>query len=131
MNNHKISKAEYKFFLLFIRYYPIFLALLIFIKVVSRFLGVQDSYYYFVLDPSLFSVILMWYVSKIFKYCWVHRIPLYYIISIYFYDFLARTFWCESSVGCIYRFIVDIGITLVALLLYLLYYDTNNKKSSE
>jgi hypothetical protein len=123
----RINKKEYKLFLLFVKYKPLFLAFLVFIRIVAVYKGVASGIFYKAISPSIFSATILLYMSYIFKYCWIHRIPLYYIISIYLYDCIA-SYICCNGLECRTLFIGELSISIVAVLIYLCGNDKDNKK---
>jgi hypothetical protein len=128
MNNYRISNRQYKVFLILLKYAPCLLAVLTFFKVILRFIGVESSAIYGIIDPSLFTVLGIMYLSLLFKYCWVHRVGLYYIILIDIYNLFGNFFRNVMELN-VHPYFIGLLLSTFTLLIYLLFgYDKSNKK---
>ena len=72
--------VSHKLFLLTIKYIPYFISLGYFIYTILSFFEVDIIILGYFIHMSMFSWLFMYLTSFIFKFCWKHRLPLYYIL---------------------------------------------------
>ena len=71
---------SHKFLLILIKYIPHIIALFYAIYNILGLLGIDFIIAGYFIHMSLLPWIFMYLLSIIFKYCYVHRLPLYYIL---------------------------------------------------
>jgi len=74
-----ISRIEYKVALLLLKYFPISVLLCTMISSTLIHFGYITPLY-ILFSPSLISLILMIILSNLFKFCYVHRLSIYWMI---------------------------------------------------
>lgn len=78
--NVKQSNIKYKSFLIITKYFPHISAFMYVIYTLLQFAGIDPIILGYLLDYSLIPWLYMYLTSYIFRYCYVHRLPLYYIL---------------------------------------------------
>ena len=73
------GKRNHKIFLIILKYIPHIIALLYVIYTLLSFIGIDAVILGHLTHISISSWIFMYISSVVFKYCYVHRLPLYYI----------------------------------------------------
>ena len=86
------NSLSHKSFLIILKYIPHFVSFGYFISTFLQFLGFETIIIGYFIHLSLFSWLFLYLTSFIFKYCYVHRLPLYYIalneiLTVYDYYF--------------------------------------------
>jgi len=105
---------SHKFLLILIKYIPHFIALFYAIYNILGLLGIDFIIAGYFIHMSLLPWIFMYLLSFIFKYCYVHRLPLYYILSsetLTTLDYLLNYSIEEST-------ILMANLTLIACLIF-------------
>ena len=74
------GKRNHKIFLIILKYIPHIIALLYVIYTLLSFIGIDAVILGHLTHISISSWIFMYISSIVFKYCYVHRLPLYYIL---------------------------------------------------
>ena len=87
MNN----KSLYKIFLNIVKYLPMTLALFQIVLTTLNYFGIAAIGLTYLGGSSVLFVALLYIISYVFKYCYLYRIPLWYITLILFLGML-RTF---------------------------------------
>lgn len=73
------KNLSHKSFLIILKYIPHIMALLYAIYTLMSFAGIDMLAFGHLTHLSILPWIFMYMISIIFKYCYVHRLPLYYI----------------------------------------------------
>ena len=73
------NSLSHKSFLILLKYIPHTIALGYVLSTLLGFLGFETIVMGYFIHLSLLSWLFLYLVSFIFKYCYVHRLPLYYI----------------------------------------------------
>lgn len=117
------SKTYYKIFLGIVKYTPLTLLL---IKIISTIL---NYFCIFVPELALFGgtsivfIFLLYLIAQVFKYCYLYKMPLYYMTSL---DIFIIVFKSLIDPIDIYRIIfITFGIFMVIYIIYA--YLTRNK----
>lgn len=74
------SNLFHKIFLIILKYIPHLNALMYIIYTILSINGIDNNIFGCIFHMSVMSWIFLFISSLIFKYCWVHRLPLYYIL---------------------------------------------------
>lgn len=76
-----MNKTLYKFFLITLKYLPHLIGTLYFIyTILSMYLDVYFMNY--IISLSILPLLYILISSFVFKFCFVHRLPIYYILSL-------------------------------------------------
>lgn len=75
------AKLKYKSFLTILKYLPHISAFMYVLYTLLQFAGIDPIILGYLLDYSFFTWLYLYLASFIFRYCYVHRLPLYYIAS--------------------------------------------------
>lgn len=78
----EISKTEYKFCKIIVKYVPYIIGIWSFIASILSCFGLEFSLGVMIFQPSLLPFICLFACSKLLKFCIWHRLPLYYSILI-------------------------------------------------
>ena len=81
MEEKQIRNLKHKSFLIIIKFIPHFIALFYVIYTFLGFLGIDAIVLGYFVNVSLLTWIYIYLNSLIFRYCYVHKLPLYYIIT--------------------------------------------------
>lgn len=73
------SNIKHKSFLIILKYIPHFIGLMYIIYTIFQFMNIDLILLGYCIHISITSWSFMFLTSVIFKYCYVHRLPLYYI----------------------------------------------------
>ena len=79
-SNNRINKNLYKIFLILIKYTPIFLACSQALNILVNFLGIETLLFSFLGGASFPFILLLFIISYVFQFCYLYRIPLWYLI---------------------------------------------------
>ena len=77
----KLNVSKYKLFLLFTKIIFHTEAFIYMLYTLLTFMNIDAIWIGYIADVSLLTWLFMFTVSKIFQYCYVHRLPLYYILA--------------------------------------------------
>lgn len=72
--------VKHKSYLLLLKYIPHFTALMYMIYTFFQFLDIDLIILGYMIHTSVVSWLFMFFSSIIFRFCYVHRLPLYYIL---------------------------------------------------
>lgn len=81
MEEKQIRNLKHKSFLIITKFIPHFIAIFYVIYTFLGFLGIDAIVLGYFVNVSLLTWIYIYLNSLIFRYCYVHRLPLYYIIT--------------------------------------------------
>ena len=81
MEEKSKNLLSHKVLLVLIKYIPHFIALFYAIYNILGILGIDFIVVGHFIHMSLLPWLFMYFLSFVFKYCYVHRLPLYYILS--------------------------------------------------
>ena len=79
MEEKQEKNLKHKGFLLFLKYNLHLLALLYAVYTIFQFIGIDLIMLGHLIHVSIGTWIFMYLTSKIFRFCYIHRFPLYYI----------------------------------------------------
>lgn len=81
MPNPNINKRLYKIFLVFIKYIPSMLSLTFLSGTICSYLNITVPLIAYFGGVSLLFILLMYLISWVFQFCYLYRIPLYYVTT--------------------------------------------------
>lgn len=124
MNKNLGSKNIYKIFLALVKFLPITLLLIKILGIICCALGITTVTFSFLGGTSIIFLILLYIIAEIFKYCYLYKMPLYYLT---FTDlFILVTKIIAFDIVDAYRIIfITSGIFMVAYITYT-YLTRNN-----
>lgn len=84
MNDNKTvgSKNLYKIFLSVVKYLPITLALFQLSGIILNLMGIVLPIITCIGGASILFLLLLWIISYVFRFCYLYRIPLWYVTII-------------------------------------------------
>ena len=74
------KQLKYKSFLIITKYFPHVSAFMYALYTLLQFADIDPIILGYLLDYSILPWVYMYLTSFVFKYCYVHRLPLYYIL---------------------------------------------------
>lgn len=119
------SSVNRKTFLVILKFIPHIIAFLYALYNILGFLEIDAVILGHLIHVSVFPWIFLYLTSKVFKYCYVHRLPLYYIAScdiITLIDYYISIPISDAN-------LINLHIFLVSLLIFgYTYYYLNRKR---
>ena len=115
-----LNVSKYKIYLLVTKFIPHFMAFLYALYTILEFCGIDGFSISLFTDVSILTWIYLFVTSKVFKFCYVHRLPLYYIAINEFITNLD--YYVHIPVDDFKLLVIHILIIAVLLFLYTLYY---------
>lgn len=114
MNNSILgNKTLYKIFLYCVKVSPYIYALTQIIGMMCYYFGYVTNIPSFIGGCSLLTIVLLLLISKIFNFCITHRIPIYYIISVYIIAMINTWIPLGNTLIFIRFYMLNIGIFLL------------------
>lgn len=123
MHKNLGSKNVYKLFLGVVKYIPITLFILKIINTILNILEITCISLTLFGGTSILFIILLYFIANIFRYCYLYKMPLYYITGLDLFIIFGK-----SLVNAIdmYRIIfITSGIFMIVYIIYA--YLTRNK----
>lgn len=127
MNNPRTiyNKNLYKFFISILKYVPIVLLILFVIGLILNYIGISAFIITCISGTSAVTLILLYLLSYIFRFCYLYRLPLHYIT-------LANIILILNKIGTIVASIVIYRILAILLglflIIYIVYWYKNRNK---
>lgn len=123
-----INKHIYKLFLGVTKYTPTILALTQIIGLVLNYFGIKSDLISCFGGVSIIFIILLFIMSYVFKFCYIFRIPLYYMIIITIINIMDYIIVFPITTLILFRLhTIIIGIFLLAFV-YCMYKNRNKPK---
>lgn len=117
MNTTLGNKYLYKTFLIFAKYSPYLYAIAQVLALICLKFNISIEVLAFLGGCSIISLIILFLISYTFKFCEKHRIPLYYVLSIYLIK-LLDTFFLIGPILRIYFILLGIFILMYLYVWY-------------
>ena len=122
------TSLKHKELLVLIKFSPHFIAILYAIYNLASIFDIDLITLGYMVHLSIFPWTTYLFLSKLFRYCWIHRLPLYYILCSEILtigdNFLNYTIQ-ESNIICLH---LSIFFVLICGYTYYYLYDLDNKK---
>ena len=120
------NKYLYKIFLAVLKYIPMVLGILNIISTLLNLIGVRSVLLSYVGGTSFIFIGLLYIMSYLFNFCYLYRIPLYYLTSIIIIN-IFRTFgFLPIDLIYLYRIhAIILGIFMSLFIIYM-YKNRNN-----
>lgn len=123
----QVRNVSHKSFLLILKYIPYIISIVYIISTIGGFFGLNLVGLGYIFSMSFSSWLFMLLASFIFKYCVIHRLPLYYIAL---NDVLNITdYYIEIPVETATLFKIHLLVIFGFISLYTYLYVKNSKKS--
>ena len=124
MNKNLGSKKIYKTFLGYVKYLPLALLILKLLNITLCYFNTPIILFSFLGGTSLLFLILLFIIAKIFKYCYLYKMPLYYLTATDIFLMVTKVITINTL--DIYRIIyITFGIFMTIYIAYA--YLTRNK----
>lgn len=81
VENVKSNNIKHKSFLIVTKYVPHISAFMYILYTLLQFADIDTFILGYLIDYSILPWIYIYLISFIFKYCYIHRLPLYYILA--------------------------------------------------
>lgn len=117
----KLNKKYYKYFLIAIKYLPIFDLILEILYSITAYLGYDGIIFTFIGGFSLSGLCILYMASYVFKYCYLYRISLHTITLVNIlalYDSFIRIPLSDLNMLRLYLIILIIGVISFILFKY-------------
>ena len=117
---------KHKSYLILLKYIPHIIAFMYIIYTMLQFIDIDLIILGYFMHLSIMSWLFMFISSIVFKYCYIHRLPLYYIAL----NDISSTVDYYIGIPIDDKTLLGIHIILIGILIfcYTLYYVKNNKK---
>lgn len=127
MTNARTIKDRnlYKLLLTIIKYMPIIMAMLFVLGIICNVFGVSSFIISCICGTSIFTLVLLYLLSYVFRFCYLYRLPLYYVTI-------------SNILIILYKFKIIISILFVIrllalvlglfLIIYIIYWYKNRNK---
>lgn len=80
VENTKENKLKHKSFLIATKFIPHISAFMYMVYTLGQFAGIDMFILGYLINYSILTWVYFYLVSFVFRYCYVHRLPLYYIL---------------------------------------------------
>lgn len=128
MNDLIRNKNLYKIFLSLLKFLPMILSIIQIILTSLNYLGISCTFLTYIGGSSLLFIGLLFMMSYIFRFCYLYRIPLWYITIIGILN-LLRYFGCiPIDLESYYRICMAITGIFISLFIGYKYKNRKNPK---
>ena len=117
MNNTNLNKYLYKLFLIFAKYTPIIVALMFILNTYVNYIGLTMPILSYIGGAPYLFLGLMFLISFVFKFCILHRIPLYYTTIVNSIGVLDK--YCSFSLSTLTMFRIYFILTGIMAIVYI------------
>lgn len=124
------NKTAYKLFLVCAKFSSYIYALAQLAGLICVALGFTTAIPALIGGCSLITIILLYLISIVFQFCTTHRIPLYYVMSVYAIGVLDFIFPFGSNLELLRIYFVNAGI-FILMYIYIWYKYRNITKIDE
>lgn len=128
MSNTFLNKDQYKTFLIFIKHIPLTIALIFILSTLFNYIGFSIPILSYIGGTSYLFLGLLYFASFVFRFCILHRIPIYYVAIGNSIGILRK--YCLFSLSVITMFRIYFILTGIAIIVYIyfLYKNRGNPK---
>lgn len=125
--NTKLSdnKTLYKIFLIVVKYIPITLFIIQMIGIALNYIGIVLAVIPCVGGVSIIFVALLWLISYVFKFCYLYRLPLWYLTAILILTMIDSFIGIPISTEMMYRLYGFIGGSFILTFIAYAYKNRN------
>lgn len=128
MSNETFSKTLYKIFSIVSKFSPILLFIIQIISLFVNFLGIKIYILSHIAGSSILFMLTLLLISYVFKYCYLHRIPIWGNIIIGILCMLRKLDCLPVDLINLYRIFAFIISFIIALYVVVAYKTRNNPK---
>jgi hypothetical protein len=122
------NKNLYKIFLSIVKYTPMTIAITHVTALVIHYLGLTSAVLACLGGVSILFIILLYIMSYVFKFCYLYRVPLWYVTATLIINILRSVGIITLELIPLYRlYAIIFGIFLVIFVIYM-YKNRNNPK---
>ena len=120
ISNNNLSKSLYKIFLIWVKYTPMFLSIVQTLIIALNYQGISCTSIYYLGGLSIPFIIMLFIMSYVFKFCYLYRIPLWYLTVITSINFIDNLFVFPLSTLNLFRFYALLfGIFIITFVWYM------------
>ena len=128
MNNDLLRKNLYKIFLSSVKFLPIVLAGFQIALTTCNYLGISAPIITYIGGSSFIFIVLLFIISYVFQFCYLYRIPLWYITVLGIIN-VMRHFGCiPVDIYIYYQIVAIITGIFISLFIYYMYKNRHNPK---
>jgi hypothetical protein len=127
VKEENVSKSLYKLFILMLKVIPMLIALIYLLNTITSLHGVEIPVLSNIAGISLLSWLFMYLATIVFKFCFYHRIFLYYILVT---DITSIINYYFSIIDTYYEYLIVYYIIIGIFLFLLLYSHVKDNKRS-
>lgn len=129
MLNHKNDRNKnlYKIFLILVKYIPITILLIKIISTTLNYFNVFSTLPALFCGTSLSFIMLLYFIARVFNYCYLYKMPLYYITGLDLVTVFGRPY--ISAIGMYRLIFITFGIFMVGYIIYA--YLTRNTENRD
>lgn len=129
MNTNLIeNKNLYKLFLSVIKYNPMIVAIIHTLALIFHYFGIQAVLLSCIGGISILFIIILYLISYVFKFCYLYRVPLWYLSVILIINILRNSGILSLKLLGLYRlYAIVFGFFLVVFIIYM-YKNRKNPK---
>lgn len=122
------NKNLYKIFLSVVKYTPIIIAIMNVIASIVHYFGITSNLLACFGGTSIIFIILLYIISYVFKFCYLYRVPLWYITVMMVLNIFRSIGILSLEVVLLYRiYAIVFGFFLVVFIIYM-YKNRKNPK---
>lgn len=119
------SKNIYKILVISIKYIPISIAVLFIVGVMLNLFGVSSIIISYLCGTSVMSIVLLYLLSYVFRFCYLYRLPLHYIAFSNILVILNKIGVITSILILCRLLVIVLGIFII---IYVVYWYLNRNK---
>lgn len=125
-NSNTVNKNLYKIFLIVVKYTPMFLAIIHTLNIAFNCAGIESLFLSLLGGASIPFIVLLFIISYVFKFCYLYRIPLIYLMIIWIISFIDTFIGIPIDTINIFRLYAFVfGIFIITFVCYM--YKNRNK----
>jgi hypothetical protein len=121
----KTNNLKHKSFLIITKFIPHISAFMYIIYTLFQFAGIDMFILGYLINYSILTWLYFYLVSFVFRYCYIHRLPLYYILI---NEILTTTdYYLNIPISIINLLLIHILLIGILIFSYTYYYIKNKK----
>jgi hypothetical protein len=129
MNNTLLrNKNLYKIFLSCVKFLPITLAIIQIIILIFNYFGIIIPVLTYFGGFSILFLILLYLIAEVFQFCYLYKIPLWYLSVIFAFSVLRNAGYLPIPVINLYRLYTFISGLFIVLFIYFKYKNRHKPK---
>lgn len=128
MNNALVNKNLYKIFLSIVKFIPNILAVIKILSLLLNYFKITTFALTCIGGTSIITIIILYLISYIFKFCGIHRISLHYVTLIHLLTLIDYYIGIPLSLDGIYHLYSIITGVFMTSWIIIWYKNRNNPK---